>query len=163
VKSAAGFLRIIAGDLDDPRVVALLERHLRHCRADTPPESVHALDFSGLRAPDVSFWTAWEGDGVVGTGALKRLAADHGEIKTMHTAAEARGRGVGRVMLKHIVAAARERGLARLSLETGAREDFKPAHALYRSHGFVDCPPFGDYAPDPHSYFLTLDLRGPQA
>jgi putative acetyltransferase len=51
--------------------------------------------------------------------------------------------------------------MTRLSLETGSWEYFLPAHALYRSHGFVECAPFADYVPDPNSLFMTLDLAGP--
>ena len=39
---------------------------------------------------------------VVGVGALKRLSADHGEVKSMYTAEAARGRGVGSAMLRHL-------------------------------------------------------------
>jgi putative acetyltransferase len=76
----------------------------------------------------------------------------------MHTAEAARGRGVGAAMLRHIVGRARAAGLARLSLETGAWPYFAPARALYARHGFVECGPFGDYRPDPHSVFMTLAL-----
>src|SRR6185437_3722351 len=113
-------MRIVEGGLEDPRVVALLHTHLARARAETAPGSAHALDLSGLRAPGVVFWSAWEGDAVVGVGALRRLSADHGEIKSMHTAEAARGRGVGSAMLRHIMAAARARGMSRLSLETGS-------------------------------------------
>ncbi|HVW22852.1 MAG TPA: GNAT family N-acetyltransferase [Opitutaceae bacterium] len=154
-----GPLRITPGDLGDRRVVELLGLHLRQCRAETAPGSAHALDLEGLRAPGISFWTAWEADLLVGTGALQRLSAEHGEVKSMHTAPAARRRGIGRAMLDHLVAVARGQGMTRLSLETGSRDYFKPAHALYLSRGFVDCPPFADYVPDPNSRFLTLDLR----
>jgi putative acetyltransferase len=153
-------VRITEGGLDDPRVVALLRTHLARARAETAPGSAHALDLSGLRAPDVAFWSAWEGDGgaatLVGVAALRALSADHGEVKSMHTAEAARGRGVGGALLRHVVAAARARGMTRVSLETGAWPYFAPARALYARHGFVACPPFGDYRPDPNSVFMTL-------
>jgi putative acetyltransferase len=139
-------MHIVEGGLDDPRVVDLLHAHRIRARAETAPESAHALDPSGLRAPEMTFWSAWEDDAVVGIGALKRLSADHGELKSMYTAEAARGRGVGSAILRHIMAAARARGMARLSLETGSR------------HGFVECPPFGDYRPDPNSVFMTIAL-----
>ena len=151
-------MHIAEGDLDDLRVVALLHAHLTRARAETALGSAHALDLSGLRAPEVTFWSAWEGDAVVGVGALKRLSADHGEVKSMHTAEAARGRGVGSAMLRHIMAAARARGMSRVSLETGSWPYFAPARALYARHGFVECPPFGDYRADPNSVFMTLDL-----
>jgi putative acetyltransferase len=151
-------MRIVEGGLDDPRVVQLLHTHLIRARAETAPGSAHALDLSALRAPEVTFWSAWEGDAVVGVGALKRLSADHGEIKSMHTAEAARRQGVGSAMLRQIMAAARARGMARLSLETGSWPYFAPARALYARHGFVACPPFGDYREDPNSVFMTLVL-----
>ena len=151
-------MELLEGGLDDPRVVELLHTHLTRARAETAPGSAHALDLSGLRAPEVTFWSAWEDDGVVGVGALKRLSADHGEVKSMYTAETVRGRGVGSAMLRHIMAAARARGLSRLSLETGSWPYFAPARALYARHGFVECAPFGDYLPDPNSVFMTLVL-----
>lgn len=107
----------------------------------------------------MTFWSAWEGDEVVGVGALKRLSADHGEVKSMHTAESARGRGVGSAMLRHIMAAARARGMSRLSLETGSWRYFEPARALYARHGFVECGPFGEYREDANSMFMTLVLE----
>ena len=153
-------MHITEGGLDDPRVIALLEIHVARARAETAVGSAHALDLAGLRAPEMSFWSAWEGDAAIGVGALKRLSADHGEIKSMHTAEAARGRGVGSAMLAHIVAAARVRGMSRLSLETGAWAYFAPARALYERRGFVECPPFGDYAAVPNRVFLTLPVWG---
>lgn len=155
-------MHIVEGGLDDPRVVALLRAHLISARAETAPGSAHALDLSGLRSPGVAFWSAWDGEAggsLVGVGALKRLNADHGEVKSMHTAEGVRGRGIGSALLRHIIAHARTLGLSRLSLETGAWPYFAPARALYARHGFVECAPFGDYRPDPHSVFMTLELR----
>jgi putative acetyltransferase len=151
-------MHIIEGGLDDPRVVALLHTHVTRARAETARGSAHALDLPALKAPDIAFWSAWEGDAVVGVGALKRLSAEHGEIKSMHTAEAARGRGVGSALLRQIIAAARARGMSRLSLETGSWAYFLPARALYARHGFVECPPFGEYQADPNSVFMTLEL-----
>ncbi|MCJ9735680.1 GNAT family N-acetyltransferase, partial [Bradyrhizobium sp. PRIMUS42] len=94
------------------------------------------------------------------TGALKTLSASHGEVKSMHTLRTTRRRGFGGQMLRHIISEGRARGLTRLSLETGSWAYFKPAHALYRAHGFVLCGPFEGYVEDPNSLFLTLDLSG---
>ena len=151
-------MRIIEGGLDDPRIVALLHTHVTRARAETAPGSAHALDLTGLRAPEVTFWSAWEGNTVVGVAALKRLSADHGEIKSMHTAEAARGRGVGSALLGQIMAVARERGMSRLSLETGSWPYFAPARALYARHGFVECGPFGEYRLDPNSVFMTKEV-----
>jgi putative acetyltransferase len=152
-------MRIAEGGLDDPRVQALLAHHFATARAQTAPESAHALDLSGLRSPDIQFWAAWDGDRVVGIGALKRLCRFHGEIKSMHTDQPARRRGVATAMLRHIIATARQMGLSRLSLETGSWPYFAPARELYRKHGFVECPPFDGYVADPNSAFMTLEVQ----
>lgn len=145
-------------DLRGPETADLLAAHAAFCRSTSPPESNHFLELDALRAPDVTFWTAWEGRGLMGCAALKQLDAAHGEIKSMHTAAAFRGRGVGAALLGHLLEEARRRGYRRLSLETGSMAAFAPARALYARFGFVDCPPFGDYRPDPNSVFMTLDL-----
>ena len=147
--------RIAPGDLADTAVIALLTTHLHLSHATG---SVHVLDLDGLRAPDIRFWTIHAGEDLVGCGALKRLSADHGEVKSMHATQSWRGHGVGSAMLAHIVATARGGGFARLSLETGSSDYFRPARALYARHGFIACGPFGRYVPDPNSCFLTLAL-----
>jgi putative acetyltransferase len=139
-------------------VHALLQEHLDNMYELSPPESVHALDLSKLRKPDITFWTAWDESLLLGCGALKQLDATHGEIKSMRTPAALRGKGAGRVLLAHIVAEARSRDYRRLSLETGPHPAFLPAQRLYRSFGFEVCGPFGDYKPDPYSVFMTLEL-----
>lgn len=152
-------MRIIQGDFTDPRLVDLLRIHWTTARSQTVPGSAHALDITQLQSPDISFWTIWEGETLLGFGALKRLSADHGEIKSMHTSQAARRRGAGSAMLRHIIEIARARGMSRLSLETGAAEYFAPARAFYKGHGFLECPPFADYVLDPNSVFMSLDLR----
>jgi len=151
-------MQIVDGGLDDPRVQALLAEHFDTARAQTAPGSAHALDLSGLRSPDIRFWSAWDGDHVIGIGALRRLSDIHGEVKSMHTVRSGRRRGAGSAMLRHIIAAARQMKLSRLSLETGSWPYFDPARAFYKRHGFVECPPFGDYVADPNSVFMTLEI-----
>ncbi len=152
-------LTIVPGDLDDPRVVALLTLHHTTAHAVTPKGSAHALDLDGLRAPGIGFWAAWEGETLMAIGALRQIAPDHGEVKSMHTPLAHRGRGAGGAMVRHIIGAARARGYARLSLETGSFDYFAPARALYRRHGFVECAPYDRYRLDPNSTFMTLELR----
>lgn len=127
--------------------------------ATSPPESMHALDVEALCQPDIDFWTAWFGDEAVGCAALRRLTPDHAEIKSMHTVATARGRGVGSALVSHLLAEATARGYRRLSLETGSMAEFAPARALYARHGFTESGPFADYPPDdPLSTFMGRDL-----
>jgi len=151
-------LSIRLDDLQDPRIAAFLEDHLADMRSTSPPESVHALDLAALRRPEIQFWTVWQGEELLGTGAIKLLGEQHAELKSMRTAPAARGRGVARALLHHILSQARSQGLARLSLETGTTPNFAPAHALYLSSGFVDCGPFGGYVLDPFSRYMTLAL-----
>lgn len=151
-------MQIERDDFSRPEVRALLREHLANMHELGPPESVHALDLSGLQRPDVTFWTVWDGATLLGCGALKVLDAQHGEVKSMRTPQQLRRRGAGRAMLAHIVAEARARGLQRLSLETGTVAAFLPAQRLYQSFGFECCGPFADYRPDPNSTFMTLAL-----
>lgn len=150
--------------VDDPRaddVRELLERHLAFANLHSPPEDVHALDVAALLDPAVTFYS-YRADGVLlGVGALKQLYSDHAELKSMHTAESARGRGVGRAMLNHLVGIARARGVRRVSLETGSVAAFAPARAMYRSAGFTECEPFGDYVLSSYSTFMTLVLDRP--
>jgi putative acetyltransferase len=147
-------------DLTHPQVLALLDEHLANMYALSPPESVHALDVTRLRAPGITFWTAWDegGQRLLGCGALKQLSPEHGEVKSMRTPLALRRRGAGRALLAHIVDEARRRGYRRLSLETGAQPAFEPAQQLYARFGFVRCGPFADYTDDPNSVFMTLAL-----
>jgi putative acetyltransferase len=157
-------MHIVEGGLDDARVIALLRTHVDRARAETARGSAHALDLSGLSAPDVTFWSAWNGDArdeLLAVGALRALSGTHGEVKSMHTAEAVRGRGVGAALLRHIVAHAESRGMTRVSLETGAWPYFAPARALYAREGFTECAPFGDYRDDPNSVFMTLSLPRP--
>ena len=156
---ASDALLVVPGDLTDPRVVELLEYHVTTALAQGPRESCHAFDVSALQRPEISFWAIWEGEALLGIGALMDLGGGHGEVKSMHTAKTARGRGVGSTMVRHIIATARARGFERLSLETGSMDYFAPARALYARHGFVECGPFEGYVPDPNSVFMTLSLR----
>jgi putative acetyltransferase len=151
-------MQIRVDDLCGPEIAELLAAHVAFCRASSPPESTHVLDLDALRAPGIAFWSAWDGTILLGCAALKELDPTHGEVKSMHTAARHRGRGVGLAMLRQIVAEARSRGYRRLSLETGSMEAFAPARALYARFGFVECPPFGEYRLDPDSVFMALDL-----
>lgn len=149
---------IIPDDLTSPEIAELLADHLREMNKHSPPESVHALDLEKLKRPEISFWSIWKGDELVGCGALKELDPTHAEIKSMRTDPKYRGQGAGKAMLRHILDEAKRRGYERLSLETGSMAAFEPARRLYASHGFIECGPFGDYVLDPHSVFMTIVL-----
>jgi putative acetyltransferase len=147
--------------VDDPNaedVRDLLRQHLEFARANTPPEDIHALDVDELTGPAVTFYS-YRRDGVLlAVGALKQLDGRHAELKSMHTAAAARGCGIGRAMVEHLIGVARDHGFSRLSLETGSQQAFAPARSLYAQAGFTPCGPFGDYPPDRSNTFMTLAL-----
>lgn len=151
-------MRIELDDVSRAQVVALVEYHLRSMHEISPPDSVFALDLSGLKHPSVTFWTAWDGDDLLGMGGLKQLDAVHGEIKSMRTAPTALRRGVGGEMLDHILGEARARGYRRLSLETGSNAPFAPAWAMYERAGFVPCGPFGEYRDTSFSRYFTREM-----
>lgn len=150
--------QIVEDDLCGPEIRALLQQHFAGMLANSPAGSCHFLDFDGLTADGVGFWSIWLSGELAGCGALKRIDPDHGEIKSMRVADAFRGRGAGYAMLQHILAEARGRGLSRLSLETGSGPAFADAAQLYVRAGFSDCAPFGDYRADPFSRFMTLAL-----
>ena len=150
---------IVEDDLSHPAVKALLAEHLRGMIEHCPPGSIHSLNLDGLRSPDVSFWTIWLDQDLLGCAALKELDTGQGEIKSMRTTPRHRGKGVAAELLRHIITVAQDRGYRQLSLETGAGRAFEPAHALYRKFGFEFCGPFHKYGPDPSSRFMTRRLR----
>lgn len=143
---------------DDAQVGALLRRHMQMMQAESPPESCHVMDPDTLFGTGAVLLAAKDGNRVLGIGALKPLDAHQGELKSMHTAAEARGQGVGRAILRELIELARSKDMQRLSLETGSAALFAPARALYAAQGFEPCPPFGSYRPDPLSVFMTRTL-----
>lgn len=151
-------MEIVEDSLTGSRIAALLEEHLEEMHSITPPESVHALDLESLRAPEITFWSAWEGEELLGCGALQELDPKSGEIKSMRTVAAHRRRGVGARILDHILEVARGRGYEWLFLETGSMAEFEPARALYSRYGFELCPPFGSYVEDPNSVFMCRRL-----
>jgi putative acetyltransferase len=145
-------------DVRGAQTIALLEAHRQNMFALSPPDCVFALDLDGLRQPEVTLWTAWQGEDLLGCGALKELDPQQGELKSMCTAAAHVRKGVAASILLHIMAVARSRGYARLYLETGASAAFTAAHTLYARHGFTLCGPFADYREDPFSVFMVRHL-----
>jgi putative acetyltransferase len=151
-------LHIEVDDLSRPQVLSLLEEHLRNMYQLSPPDKVFAFDAHKLRAPDVTFWTAWRGELLMGCAALKELSATEGEIKSMRTPSAMRRAGAGRALLHHIIEVARSRAYRALYLETGINAAFQPAQTLYRSAGFQLCGPFGPYRDNGNSVFMSLPL-----
>ena len=152
-------MQIRRDDLSGEAIQALLRLHLLGMHASSPPGHVFALDLSGLRAPEVTVWSAWLGDEIAGVGALKQLDLRHGEIKSMRTHPDHLRKGVGAALLERIIDEARARGLRRLSLETGSGPTFEPALALYRKRGFANGDAFADYEASEFNQFMHLELN----
>ena len=150
--------RIVEDDLTGPQVAALLTLHLAEMHQWSPPESVHAMPIERLRQPDVTFYSAWDGDTLAAVGALKALGGDCGELKSMRAAPEYRGKGAGKAILEHLIGEAVARGYTWLGLETGVPEPFVPARTLYASYGFTECEAFADYVIDEWSVCMSRTL-----
>ncbi len=145
-------------DLSGEAIRSLVARHLSGMHEHSPPESVHALGIEKLRHPSVRLWSAWKDGDLAGMGALRRIDAANGELKSMRVADSWLGRGVGRAILDHLIADARGLGMTRLWLETGSGPPFAPATGLYESAAFSRCAPFDYYKPDPFSVFMTRTI-----
>lgn len=153
-------LTIREDDLTDPQTLSLLTLHLSGMAGSSPPGHSFALDVSGLKAPGVTLWSAWDGDAIAGIGALKVLGEGGGELKSMRTHPDHLRKGVGAAILEHIIGEARRRGVVRLSLETGSGEAFEPALELYRRRGFQSGGAFADYVASDFNQFMHMDLDG---
>ncbi len=151
-------MEIREDDLSGPEIRALLAVHLAGMQENSPPESVYALDLSGLQTPDITVWSVWDGAELMGCGALKEVDSDVGEIKSMRTATAHLRKGVAAALLTRIISEARERGYQTLSLETGSGPAFEPALTLYRKHGFENGGAFGGYEASDFNQFLHLKL-----
>lgn len=150
--------RILEDDLTGAEVSALLELHLAEMHRWSPACKVHAMPLERLREPDVTFYSAWDGETLAAVGALKELDPARGELKSMRAAPEYRGKGAGKVILEHLMAEARRRGYRWVGLETGRPEPFAPAHGLYSKYGFAECEPFGNYVSDEFSLCMDREL-----
>ena len=145
-------------ELKDGQIEQLIKAHLEEMKKHSPPESIHALPLDDLKKKDVTVWSARDGEALLGCGAIKELSSEHGELKSMRTAAAYMRKGVAKHLLTHLLYEAKRRGYKRVSLETGAIAFFEPARRLYESFGFQYCPPFGSYQEDPNSLFMTKEL-----
>ncbi|NQZ24116.1 MAG: GNAT family N-acetyltransferase [Colwellia sp.] len=146
-------------NLDGIEVKQLLQEHHDDMLKHSPPESVHALDLSSLKLPEVTFWTAWISGQLAGCGALKQLDEKHVELKSMRTAQQFLRKGVAANILQHMLTTAKEQSFEKVSLETGTMDAFVPAQKLYKRFGFRECKPFADYQEDPYSMFLEKTFK----
>lgn len=151
-------MKIRIDDLSDPRIETFLNEHIEEMKSISPPESKHALDIESLKKPDITFWSIWQQEELVGCGALKELDSSHAEIKSMRVSSKHQGNKLASKLLSHIMTEARSKGYQKLSLETGSMAFFEPARKLYEKFGFKYCQPFANYKDDPNSLFLSLEL-----
>ena len=149
---------ITIDDLTGEKTTELIQIHLAGMAENSPPESIHAFNVAKLKQPNITFYSAWEGNELLGCGALKELTATHGEIKSMRTAEKHVRKGVARAILQHLINEAKTRDYKKVSLETGSMDAFLPARRLYETFGFTYCEPFDQYTDDPNSTFMTLNL-----
>jgi putative acetyltransferase len=160
-RSSAGrksTMRIVVDDLSGPRIARFLDEHVGQMRATTPPEGKHAFDLDRRGTPEITFWSVFDGDTLVGCGAIRRLDAAHAEVKSMRTEPTRKRSGIASLLLGHIITEARRMSFTRLSLETGTAAFFLPARRLYERFGFEYCAPFGDYRAGPYNVFMTRTL-----
>ncbi len=146
-------------DLTNPVVIQLLNDHVQSMSAHSPPESMHALDVDALKQPDITFWSVWDQQELMGCGALRELDPTHGEIKSMRTAEKHLRKGVAAALMRHILQEAKHRGYGRVSLETGPMPIFAAAIKLYTSFGFHECEPFGEYCLDKFSVYMCKEIE----
>lgn len=151
-------LRIIGDDLSGEAIRALIAYHVADAQTLSPPESVHAMPLERLARADVAFFSAWLDGELAGCGALRELAPDRGELKSMRVLPAFLRRGVGEAILLRLIAEARARGYTWLGLETGRPAAFLPAQSLYAKHGFAACPPFGEYSDNDFSLCMSRAL-----
>jgi putative acetyltransferase len=144
---------------EDPRQAdtrGLLAEADAYMHALYPAESNHLVDAEALAAPDTLFLAARRGGELLGSIAFRVIGPDHAEMKRLFVRSTARRLGLGRRLLAALEDAARRREITRISLETGIRQP--EAIGLYRAAGYRECPPFGQYQPDPLSLFMSKRL-----
>jgi len=151
-------LTLRQGSATEPGAAELIAQHFALMRGNSPEESCHVMPADALHAEGAFVLVAEAAGEVVGIGALKAVDHSVAEIKSMHTAKAARGKGVARQVLQGLLEEAQRQGFAQVALETGATDLFAPAQHLYTSTGFVPCAPFGGYKPDPFSVFFSRAL-----
>lgn len=144
--------------VSDPRVAALLRAHAEHSATHYPATSCHTLSLERLSDEAEVILTLWDGAEVLAVGALVPCPPDGLELKSIHVAAAARGRGLGARITDALIDEARAKGAKALWLETGASPASAAARATYASRGFTVCPPFGTYVEDPLSVFMMRTL-----
>ena len=149
-------LKSIEGNFDNPEVHELLVKHFIELRSVSPEGSAHVLDIAGLKDPSIKFWSLWEENDLMGSGALKFLDEEHGEFKSIRVSDNFRSKGNGTKVINHLINEAKKLNIKRLSLETGAGDFFLTARKLFNKCGFELCEPFSHYKKDINSIYMTM-------
>ena len=149
-------LKSIEGNFDNPEVHEFLINHFIELRSVSPKGSAHVLDIAGLKDPSIKFWSLWEENDLMGSGALKFLDKEHGEFKSIRVSDNFRGKGNGTKVINHLSNEAKKLNIKRLSLETGAGDFFLAARKLFSKCGFEPCEPFSHYRKDINSIYMTM-------
>ncbi|MDC1178062.1 GNAT family N-acetyltransferase [Candidatus Pelagibacter sp.] len=149
-------LKSIEGNFDNLEVHELLTKHFIELRAVSPEDSCHVLDIAGLKDPAIKFWSLWDENNLMGSGALKFLDKNHGEFKSIRVADKFRGKENGLKVINHLINEAKKLNIRRLSLETGAGDFFLAARKLFLKCGFETCEPFSDYKKNINSVYMTM-------
>ena len=149
-------LKSIEGNFDNPEVHELLIKHFIELRSVSPEGSAHVLDIAGLKDPSIKFWSLWEGNDLMGSGALKFLDKEHGEFKSIRVSDKFRGKKNGLKVINHLINEAKKLKIKKISLETGAGNFFLPARKLFNKCGFKTCEPFSHYKNDVNSTYMTM-------
>tara|TARA_B110000483_G_scaffold193568_1_gene230367 strand:- start:97 stop:564 length:468 start_codon:yes stop_codon:yes gene_type:complete len=149
-------LKSIEGNFDNLEVHKLLIKHFIELRSVSPKGSTHVLDIAGLKDPSIKFWSLWEKNNLMGSGALKFLDKEHGEFKSIRVSDKFRSKGNGLKIINHLINEAKKLNVKRLSLETGAGDFFLTARELFNKCGFKPCKPFSHYKNDVNSVYMTM-------
>ena len=151
-------MKSIENNFDDPEVNELLKKHFIELRSVSPERSTHVLDIPGLKVPSIKFWSLWENEKLIGSGALKFLDENHGEFKSIRIADKFRKNGLGSKIIDHLINEAKKLNIKKISVETGSVDFFSSARKLFKKCGFEQCEPFAHYKKDTNSCYFSLDI-----
>lgn len=122
-----------------------------------PREHMFGLHPGEERDPALHFFIIRDGQVTAGCGALRVLDAHTAELKRMYVRPPFRGRGISRLLIRHLENTARGVGVTCVRLETGPRQI--EAIGLYRSEGYTDISPYGEYVGSPVSVCMEKTLN----
>jgi 23S rRNA-/tRNA-specific pseudouridylate synthase/GNAT superfamily N-acetyltransferase len=149
----------LALELVDPRspVIVRMIAELDEYQASLyPPESNHLVDIDNLAGKDYYFIAAMDHGEPKAVASFKRTSHGYVEIKRLYVIEEYRGRKLAIKLMAALEKKARLEGFTNAKLETGIHQ--QAAIALYEKLGYDKTGPFGSYAKDPLSVFMSKNL-----